>query len=205
MTEPIDERDPARPAGGSPEVPDGAASESGLAQREPPVVGWVPPDAAAPAPGAGSWVTPPAEPTGERARGCLKGCVIVGAILGVLAVVLIVAVIFLGNQVQSALKGTVQFGTDGTACSLSGTETSFKVGTDLHFVAWLERSVAAGETLTVVQTFPDGRSDSTDQKVEGAASCMYGDLASGGSAGHYAMEVRSGSEVLAKGDFDFTP
>ena len=117
----------------------------------------------------------------------------------------LVAFIFLGSQVQSALKGRVEFGTGGEACSVNGGATSFKAGTDLHFVALLERSVSAGETLTVVQTFPDARTDTTDQKVEGAASCMYGDLAAGPSAGHYAMEVRSGSEVLAKGEFDVTP
>ena len=72
-------------------------------------------------------------------------------------------------------------------------------------MALLERSVSAGETLTVVQTFPDARTDTTDQKVDSAASCMYGDLAAGPSTGHYAMEVRSGSEVLAKGEFEVTP
>jgi hypothetical protein len=204
MTEPIDERGPARPAQPWPYAPEGGGSEAPSDEPEPPVVGWVPPDASAPVP-AGSWAVPPADPTGRRSRGWLKGCLIVGGILAVLAFVLIVALIFIGGQVQSALKGTVQFGTGGTACSVSGTATSFKAGTDLHFVAWLERSVSAGETLTVVQTFPDARTDTTDQKVESAASCMYGDLPSGDAAGHYAMEVRSGSEVLAKGGFDLTP
>jgi hypothetical protein len=209
MTEPIDEREPARPAVPWPYAPEpppgGAEGENRPVQPAPPVAGWVPPDASAPSPEAGNWVVPPAEPGSGQARGCLKGCVIVGAIVAILAVVVLVAFIFLGSQVQSALKGTVEFGTAGEACSVSGGATSFKAGTDLHFVALLERSVSAGETLTVVQTFPDARTDATDQKVESAASCMYGDLPAGASAGHYAMEVRSGSEILAKGGFEVTP
>jgi hypothetical protein len=209
MTEPIDEHEPPRPAVPwpyAPEPPPGGADGENLpVQPEPPIPGWVPPDASAPGPEAGSWVVPPAETGSGQARGCLRGCVIVGVILAILVVVGVIAVIFLGSQVQSALKGTVEFGTGGQACSVSGGATSFKAGTDLHFVALLERSVSAGETLTVVQTFPDGRTDTTDQKVENAASCMYGDLPAGASAGHYAMEVRTGSEVLAKGAFEVTP
>ena len=163
MTEPIDEREPARPAVPWPYAPEpppgGADGENRPVQPEPPIPGWVPPDASAPGPEAGSWVVPPAETGSGQARGCLRGCVIVGAILAILAVVLLVAFIFLGSQVQSALKGTVEFGTGGEACSVSGGATSFKAGTELHFVALLERSVSAGETLTVVQTFPDARTD----------------------------------------------
>src|SRR4051812_45498165 len=90
MTEPIDEREPARPTVPwpyAPEPPVGAGGETRPAEPEPPVVGWVPPDASGPAPEAGSWVVPPAEPGRGRARGCLKGCIIVAAILAVLAVV----------------------------------------------------------------------------------------------------------------------
>jgi hypothetical protein len=99
----------------------------------------------------------------------------------------------------------VQFGTGGEACSVTARAESFPTGTDLHFVAWLERDVTAGETITIVETYPNGTSDPVSQPVNAAASCLYGDIASGPASGHYTLEVRVGTESLAKGAFDATP
>jgi hypothetical protein len=194
-----------------------------------PAVAWIPPDAPAPPTGTGGWVAPgsppgtggwapPAPPAGTdgwvappagtgggRYRGCLIGCAIVAGILGVLAVLSIVALIFLGGQIQSIVLGRMQFGTAGTGCSVTATAESFAPSTSVHFVALLKRPVAAGETITLVETSPEGTTDREDHRVDGAASCLFGDLPAGAAGGHYTVEIRSGSELLANGGFDVRP
>ena len=99
----------------------------------------------------------------------------------------------------------MQFGTSGTGCSVTASAESFPPSTSVHFVALLKRPVSAGETITLVETSPDGTTDSEDQQVDGAASCLFGDRPTGAAGGHYTIEIRSGSELLANGGFDVTP
>jgi len=117
----------------------------------------------------------------------------------------IVFIIFIGSQVQSILRGTVLFGTGGESCSVTSSASSYPVGTDLHFAALLQRDVKAGETLTIIETYPDGATNPISQPVDAGASCLYGPMVAGPAPGHYTLEVRVGSESLAKGGFDATP
>jgi hypothetical protein len=187
MTGPIDEPEAGASADGTPPPAWGAAGTASATGGTP------------------AWVAPEVASGSNRRRGCAIGCVVVAAVLGFLMFLGIVAVIFLGGQAQSILKGSVEFGTGGTGCSVNASAGSFPAGANLHFVAWLSRDVAVGETITVVQTYPDGTSDPTRQAVDSAASCLFGDVVSGPTTGRYTIEVRSGTELLASGGINVTP
>ncbi|HEX6867658.1 MAG TPA: hypothetical protein VF119_02575 [Candidatus Limnocylindrales bacterium] len=152
-----------------------------------PVTGWVAPE------GAGSG--------GGRRRGCLIAVIVLGAFL----VLGYIGLVFLGNQVRTVLAGTIQFGTGGTGCSVTGTATTFPASASIRSVAFLKEDVAAGTTLTTIVTFPDGTSDTGDQTLDTTAGCVTQAIESGLPAGHYGLEYRVGTETVAKGAFDITP
>ena len=113
--------------------------------------------------------------------------------------------IFLGSQVQGILKGTIEFGTGGTGCNVTGEATTFPSSATIHYAAHFSRDVAAGEPLTIVVTFPDGTSRSVDQSFESTANCVYDDIQPGNASGHYVIAYRSSSELLAQGAVDIQP
>lgn len=167
-------------------------------------------DASAPPPVAPAaptgWVSPGPESGGTgRTSGCLIAAVVGAFAMAALAVIAIFALIFLGGQVQSLLKGTVEFGTGGTGCSVTGRATTFPASTTIHVAAYLEREASAGESITLAATGPDGTTETRDQTMTESATCLAFDLPSGLPAGHYVIELRSGSETLSKGAFDITP
>jgi hypothetical protein len=189
----------APPVAAAPVPPDPAPAPP------PATTGWTapgPPSDAGPVPG---WVAPDPGRSGGRVRGCAIGCAVVAAILGAISVSAIVALIFLGGQIQSFVRGSVEFGTGGTGCSVTARAETFPTSSSVHFAAHLDRQVTAGETISVVQTYPDGVVEPVSQSVETPADCLFGDVISGPTAGRYTMEVRAGSELLATGGFDITP
>jgi hypothetical protein len=156
---------------------------------------------AAPASAAG-WVAPEGGGSGGGRR---RGCVIAAVVVGALLLLGYLGLVFLGNQVMSILAGTMEFGTGGSGCSVSGKATTFPASASIHAVAYLERKTTTGETLTVAVTYPDATTETSDQAVGSVADCVTEDIRPGLSPGHYSLEYRVGTEVLAKGSFDITP
>jgi len=157
------------------------------------------------APPASAWVPPDAPSGAGRSRGCCLIVAVVTAAGAILLLLALVALIFLGSQVQSILRGSIQFGNGGSECSVTGLATTFPASAAIHSAAYLERDVRAGETLTLAVTYADGTTETTNQTFPTSGSCLYDDLPSGLAAGHYVMEYRSGTEVLSHGAFDITP
>jgi hypothetical protein len=178
MTEPIDESELA---------PDQTAAPAGEAPPEAASTAWV-----APSEGGGG---------GRRTRGCL----IVAIVAAVLLVVGYFGLVFLGGQVESVLAGTIEFGTGGTGCSVTGGATTFPTSSAFHSVAYFERDTRPGETITTTVTYPNGTKESQDQTFDETGKCIAQDVPPGLAPGHYGLEYRSGTEVLAKGEFDITP
>ncbi len=178
MTEPMDE--PAT-------EPDRATAPAGEAPPEASSTAWV-----APSDGGGG---------SRRTRGCL----IVAIVAAVLLVVGFFGLVFLGGQVESILAGTIEFGTGGTGCSVTGEGKTFKASSPIHSAAYLQREIRAGETITTVVTFPNGTSEPSDRTFDDTGKCITEDVEPGLEPGHYGLEYRAGTEVLAKGEFDITP
>jgi hypothetical protein len=172
-----------------------------------------PADAAPPPPDLGAGGIPPAAPeaspgwvasgpqSGRRGRGCVIAAIVTAAIL----LFGFVGVLFLGAQVVEALKGTIEFGTGGTECSVTGEATTFPASATIHLAAHLEREVSAGEVITLRVLKPDGTTETGDTTYDEAATCLYQDVSPGLPSGHYALEFRAGTEVLSRGEMDITP
>jgi hypothetical protein len=196
MTEPLDPRTP------DPSIP--APSPESL-PAEPAPAGWVPPHEPAavppPTPTEGGWTAP--EPAGRsRLRtGCIIGCLAVAAVV----VVGFIGLVFLGGQILDMFRGSVQFGTSGTECNVTGTASTFSTSQQVHVVAYFERQVTTGETADLVVTFPDGTSQSDPQSFAEATDCLYLEAGPGLDPGRYVIEVRTDAEVLARGEMDITP
>lgn len=198
MTESIDVS-PPEPGSPEPSVSaPGPEPAEGEATAETPQEAPAPPSAPAPP----AWVAPASSGRGGR---CLIGCLIGMLLVFVLVVGSVAGLIFLGGQVQKILAGTIQFGTGGTACSVSGNATFFPATSTIHLAATLKREVPVGETVTMVVTVPDGTNQTEDKTFDTAGQCVYQDIPPGLPSGHYILELRSGSEVLAHGTFDITP
>ena len=197
MTEPLDETDTeSAPAPLDEPSPDVTQADPATANGAQPW-GEVPPEDS----GTG-WVTPKSSDGGG---GLARGCVITLLIVAVVVLGGLVGLIFLGSQASTSLEGTVELGTGGTSCSVTGTATTFPVTAAFHLVAHLTRDVPVGETVTSTITFPDGTTESLDQNFDVVVQCITEDVQPGLEPGHYVLEYRSGTEVLAKGGFDITP
>jgi hypothetical protein len=62
-----------------------------------------------------------------------------------------------------------------------------------------------GETVTVVVTYPDGTSESTETSYDDAGDCVSDTIPPGLDAGRWTLEFHSGTELLATGGFEITP
>jgi hypothetical protein len=131
--------------------------------------------------------------------------IIAAVVAGLVVVVAFIGLVFLGGQVAKILSGTMEFGTSGTECSVTGPAATFPTSTKIHLVAHLTREVLAGGTVTEYVTLPDGTNQTKDTVVTTTGTCLFTDLNAGLSPGHYVLEMRSGGEVLSKGAFDITP
>jgi len=172
----------------------------------PPATGWIPPtptaDAAAPPPatnGSG-WVPPSGNPSRIR-TGCIIGCLV----LALLIAAGIAGLIFVGGQIFDMVRGSVQFGTGGTECQVTGVRSTFTTTETVHIVAIFERPAKADEAADLVITNPDGTSETHPQTFDEGTTCMYFDAGPGFESGVYSLELRIGSEVLAKGAMTVTP
>lgn len=193
---------PDTPIEPAPTVP-AATEPASAAPPAEPVSGWGAPAAAAPpAEPASGWVAPEGGSGGGRSRGCCLILAIVGILGAVVLVAGVVFLIFLGSQVQ-ALLGAVQFEEGrSTDCLVETPATTFSASSEIHFVAIFERTVAPGEVVTTVVTYPDGTSDSADVPMDEIGTCVTDTIPSGLQPGHWSIEFRSGNEVLATGGFD---
>ena len=130
MTEPHEESD-AVPASSEP-VPETGAQVP--AASEVPVASDVPAEPEAPAapapepsqtaPGAPAAGALWAAPEGSSSGGLRRGCVLVALIGALFVLGVFVYLIFLGARVAER-AGTIEFGTGGTGCSVTGAATTF--------------------------------------------------------------------------------
>lgn len=198
--------DPATPGPVEPRPADPAVApapppmDPGRARPE----GWPPTPAGSSGPPG--WI-PPGGP-GQRSRGrtlAIVGCAVLAIVLS-LGVSATIALVFLGSQVEQVLGGTVDFGTGGTGCSVTGTGTQFQVGQPIHVAAHLKREVPAGETVTVRLITGGSVLQSGSQSFATAGRCVYLDLPTTSlGAAAYRLEYLSGTEILSSGSFTLTP
>ena len=194
MTDPIDASERESEPGQAPVPPATPADSAESAPATP----WGAPRGDPPS----GWVAPK-EGTGGGGRA--RGCVIALLVVAVLVLVGLLALIFLGSQMASSLAGTMEFGTGGTGCLVTGNATAFPSSTAIHSAAYLERGTREGETITTIVTYPNGASESNERTFDATGICITEDVEPGLDPGHYVIEYRSGTEVLAKGEFDITP
>jgi len=134
----------------------------------------------------------------------LPGGILTGLATIVAAWALVIApiatLIFLGQQVEDVLAGTIEFGRGGSGCVVSGATTTFAEGDHVHLTAHFTRTVQPGETISETVTPPDGTPLSSSQTVATSADCFSQDLTPL-EQGSYRVEVRTGAERLAAGTF----
>lgn len=116
---------------------------------------------------------------------------------------LIVGLTFLGGQIAGVLGGTVEFGTGGSGCQVTGATTSFSADQPITLVAHLSRGLKAGESVHVTLSHATGGVVSeADRTFDQPGSCLFGNIAAGVlSPGSYVLDYRVGSAVLASGGF----
>lgn len=158
------------------------------------------------------WVQPP--PDGGRSRGCCLLIAIAAGVIAIIPIAAIVALIFLGSQVSTilstvgtqALAGTVQFesGT-ATGCYVEQPATTFATSESIHVAAHFGRTVPVGEPVTIIVTYPNGTSESSDTTWEEAGDCLTDTIPPGLGTGRYTLELRLGSGGAATGSFEITP
>jgi hypothetical protein len=144
---------------------------------------------------------PTADPAarGRSRRPLVVGCAIAAVIV---AILLYVGLSFLGGQVREILKGTVQFGTGGSGCDVTGDATTFAPGQDIHVVANLSRDVKAGEVLAVEITHDGIAEAPSSRTLDATANCISGTLPSTVlQPARYRIVYSVGSEVVARGEF----
>ena len=105
----------------------------------------------------------------------------------------------------SAAPGTIEFGTGGTECSLTGKATTFPTSATFRLVAILNGPWHAGEPNSMFVAGPGGTDELKAPPPPAFTHCIYNDVTPGLPPGHYVIEMRAGSEVLAKGAYDITP
>jgi len=121
------------------------------------------------------------------------------------------------SGVPGIRRGTVEFGSVGSGCSVIMPATTFSVRA-IHFAANLEREVRAGEAVTVTLSVDGdllGEPASWTFDVQGDcvggllywayAAPPWSDLSAfpiSWTTGHYRLDLSAGGKVLAQGEFD---
>ena len=123
------------------------------------------------------------------------------------AVLLLTTLSFLGATGVTPARGTVTFGTGGSACEISGIATTFTGDREIRYVAWFSRSVRTGEVVRA--TVRDATSqviDTNDLTLDSDADCLYGAAPAGAlDPGVYAWEYTVGTEQVARGEVTIGP
>lgn len=116
---------------------------------------------------------------------------------------LLVGLTFLGGQIAGVLSGTIEFGTGGSGCQVTGVASSFAADQPITLAAHLSRELKAGEAVHIALSQASGTVVSeADRKFDQAGICLSGSLPGGAlSPGSYVLDYRVGSEVLASGRF----
>jgi hypothetical protein len=109
------------------------------------------------------------------------------------------------STAPSIIDGTIEFGTGGTECSLTNRATTFPKSASFRLVANLKRPLHAGEANSMFVFGPAGTEEIKAPPPHRVAPCIYNDIYPGLAPGLYVIEMRAGSEVLAKGVFRITP
>jgi hypothetical protein len=122
-------------------------------------------------------------------------------------VVLSMALVFLGAQVHGILGGTMQFGTAGSGCTVEGAATVFPSTSSIHYVAYLNRHVQPGETITLDVRTSNAALFATDQLAASSSTdCVSGTLPPGTiPEGHYSWSFTVGAERVASGEIVISP
>lgn len=116
---------------------------------------------------------------------------------------LLVGLIFLGGQIAGVLGGTIDFGTGGSGCQVTGATTSFSTDQSITLAAHLSRTLNAGETVHISLSQATGSVVSqADRTFDQSGICLSGGIAAGALVpGSYVLDYRVGSELLASGAF----
>jgi hypothetical protein len=115
-----------------------------------------------------------------------------------------VGLTFLGMQVSTILRGTIEFGASaGSGCSVGSASATFSTDQTMHFAVHLSRAIATGETVTARLLQDGSELQSVPRAFEQGGDCITGSTPlSGLSPGHYRLEYLVGSELLGAGEFD---
>jgi hypothetical protein len=141
-----------------------------------------------------------------RARPRMRWLLLAGVIIVALLAVGYIGMKLLGTQAETTRRGTVEFGTGGSGCSIDGTASSFPSGTaSIYEVAHFAREVSAGEVVTFKVSQAGAEVASVPRTFDAVGNCLGGTLPGGLPPGHYRIEYLAGAESLAAGEFDITP
>jgi hypothetical protein len=154
--------------------------------------------------GHSSWTVAP-----PRRSSWLRRVLIIGGLVVAALFVGYVGLSFLGAQVGTALRGTVEFGTSGSECTIDGRASTFAPGGELYVVAYPSRVIPAGEVVTM-RVLQDGTEVLSQPQTFGAAldsgDCLSGSMSRAAfTPAHYRFEYLAGTETLAAGEFDIAP
>ena len=116
---------------------------------------------------------------------------------------LVVGLTFLGGTVAGILAGTIEFGTGGSGCQVTGVASSFTANQPIMLAAHLSRELKAGETVHVALSHATGGVVSeADRTFDQPGTCLSGSIPGEVlEPGSYVLDYRVGSEVIASGAF----
>lgn len=159
----------------------------------------------------GSDVSPPttSDAASPKRGSGRRRLLIIGGLIVAVVFVVYVGLSFLGAQVAEVLRGTVEFGTGGSGCTVDGRASKFTPGGSLFVVAYPSRDVPAGEAVTL-RVLSDGVELASLPQTFGSAlgkgDCLSGSMPGDAfTPGHYRFEYLAGTETLAAGEFDVAP
>jgi hypothetical protein len=132
--------------------------------------------------------------------------ILAGIVIVAILTVGYIGLVFLGSQVDTALRGTIEFGTGGSGCTVEGRASTFPANASVYEVAHLTREVVAGETVTFRVSRDGTELASVPRAFDVTGDCLGGTLPGALlTPGHYRVEYHAGSEPLASGEFDVAP
>jgi hypothetical protein len=128
----------------------------------------------------------------------------VAVVLGLVALVLALFLLFLGLQVRQILAGMVVFGSGGEGCTVEGDAAVFAPGQPRYQVAHLSRLVEPGEAVTMRMTGKGAVVAERSGPTDFAFDCL-GTPLEPLPPGSYQVSVLVDGEVLAEGSFEVEP